>query len=139
MQNIVIDSGPLIALFDKSDRYHAQAIQFIQNPQGKLHSNLAVVTEVVHMLDFSQQAQQDFVYWVNQAIKLDENTTIDWERIQEILEKYANLPADFADASLIALCERLDTRKVASVDSDFSVYRDHLKNYFTNVFWSQRN
>jgi predicted nucleic acid-binding protein len=139
MQNIVIDSGPLIALFDKSDRYHVQALKFIQNPQGKLHSNLAVVTEVVHMLDFSQQAQQDFVYWVNQAIELDENTTVDWERIQEILEKYADLPADFADASLIALCERLNTRKVASVDSDFSVYRDHLKNYFTNVFWCQRN
>jgi len=135
MQNIVVDSGPLIALFDGSDRYHAQAVQFIQHTQGKLHSNLAVVTEVVHLLDFSQQAQQDFLQWVHQAVQLDEQTTSDWTRIQEILQKYADLPADFADASLIALCERLNTRTVASVDSDFTVYRDYLKNYFTNVFW----
>ncbi|CAA6818795.1 MAG: Unknown protein [uncultured Thiotrichaceae bacterium] len=135
MLNIIVDSGPFIALFDKSDRYHQQALTFIQNPQGKLYSNLAVVTEVVHMLDFSQQAQQDFLFWVQQAITLDENTTLDWEGIQGILKKYADLPADFADASLITLSERLQTRTVASVDSDFTVYRNHLKNHFTNVFW----
>ncbi|PIE00630.1 MAG: hypothetical protein CSA79_02980 [Thiothrix nivea] len=58
MQNIVVDSGPFIALFDGHDRYHQQAVQFIQNIQGRLHTNIAVITEVVHLLDFSQQAQK---------------------------------------------------------------------------------
>ncbi|QQZ27785.1 hypothetical protein HMY34_02910 [Thiothrix subterranea] len=35
------------------------------------------------------------------------------------------------NASLIVLCERLNTCFVASVDSDFTVYRD----YATNLFW----
>lgn len=135
MQNIVVDSGPLIALFDKSDRHHLQAKQFIQQLTGRLHTNIAVITEVVHMLDFSPQAQQDFLFWVQQSVAIDEHTVSDWPRILALLEKYADLPADFADASLIALCERLNTRLVASVDSDFTIYRDYARNHFTNLFW----
>ena len=135
MQNIVIDSGVFIALFDKSDRYHPQAKQFIRGVNGRLHTNVAVITEVVHMLDFSQQAQQDFLLWVQQSVDIDENTVSGWSRILVLLEKYSDLPADFADASLIVLCERLNTRLVASVDSDFTVYRDYSRNHFTNLFW----
>ncbi|SEA41200.1 hypothetical protein SAMN05660964_01534 [Thiothrix caldifontis] len=135
MLNIVVDSGVFIALFDGSDRYHAQAKHFIKHVRGRLHTNLPVITEVVHMLDFSQQAQQDFLLWVNQAVQIDASTVGDWERILALLKKYADLPADFADASLIGLCERINTRTVASVDSDFTVYRDYARNHFTNVFW----
>ncbi|QLQ33859.1 MAG: PIN domain-containing protein [Candidatus Thiothrix singaporensis] len=137
MRNIVVDSGVFIALFDGGDRYHAQAKQFIHDVQGRLHTNLAVITEVVHMLDFSQQAQQDFLFWVQQAVQIDEHTLEDWGRILTLLEKYADLPADFADASLITLCERLKTRTVASVDGDFTVYRDYARQHFTNVFWEE--
>lgn len=135
MQSIVIDSGPLIALFNGNDRYHEQAVRFIQNLQGNLYTNIAVITEVVHMLDFSQQAQQDFLTWVEQAVIIDQGTVEDWESIIQLLQKYADLPADFADASLIVLCQRLNTLDVASVDSDFTVYRNYLKKPFNNLFW----
>ena len=136
MRNIVVDSGVFIALFDKGDRHHHQALHFIREARGRLHTNLAVITEVVHLLDFSQQAQRDFLSWVEKAVRIDGDTLGDWARILALLEKYADLPADFADASLIALCERLRTRLVASVDSDFTVYRDHARNHFTNLFWA---
>ena len=135
MQSIIIDSGPLIALFNGKDRYHQQAVSFIQKLQGNLHTNIAVITEVVHMLDFSQQAQQDFLVWVEQAVIIDQSTLEDWSHIVSLLRKYADLPADFADASLIVLCDRLNTRDVASVDSDFTVYRNYLKKPFNNLFW----
>ncbi|PWQ92439.1 type II toxin-antitoxin system VapC family toxin [Leucothrix pacifica] len=135
MQSIVIDSGPLIALFNGNDRYHEQAVRFIQNLQGNLYTNIAVITEVVHMLDFSQQAQQDFLTWVEQAVIIDQGTVEDWESIIQLLQKYADLPADFADASLIVLCQRLNTLDVASIDSDFTVYRNYLKKPFNNLFW----
>jgi predicted nucleic acid-binding protein len=54
-------------------------------------------------------------------VQIDASTVGDWERILALLKKYADLPADFADASLIGLCERINTRTVASVDSDFTV------------------
>ena len=138
MQSIVIDSGPLIALFNGKDRYHQQAVSFIENLEGNLYTNIAVITEVVHLLDFSQQAQQDFLGWVEQAVIIDQSTIEDWSRIIELLKKYADLPADFADASLIVLCERLNTRYVASVGSDFTIYRNHLKKPFNNLFWDKK-
>ncbi len=135
MPNIVIDSDPLIALFDGSDKYNEQAVQFIRTAQGTLHSNLAVITETVYMLDFSTEAQCDFLAWAGQALTIDRETRLDFPRIIRIIKKYADLPADFADASLIALCERLGTQLVASVDSDFTIYRNAAKQTFRNVFF----
>lgn len=136
MPRIVVDSGPLIALFDRSDQYHQQAVQFIRHKvSGTLYTNLAVITEVVYMLDFSTQAQGDFLTWVSQALVLDQETLLDFPNIISMIKKYADLPADFADASLIALCERLNTQLVASVDSDSTVYRNAAKQTFRNLFF----
>ncbi|MBF0255520.1 MAG: PIN domain-containing protein [Gammaproteobacteria bacterium] len=136
MRNIVVDTGPLIALFDGSDQFHEQAKHFLQSSSGLLHSNLAVITETVYMLDFSAQAQRDFLTWAGQALIIDRDTAHDIPRILQVLSKYADLPADFADASLVALCERLNTQLVASVDKDFSIYRSNSKKPFTNLFFS---
>ena len=135
MKSIVVDSGPLIALFDGSDAYHRQAVAFVKGVSGPLVTNLPVVTEVVYVLDFSHQAQRDFLFWAEQALTLDTETRADFPRIRALLDKYADLPADFADASLIALCERLGTTTVASVDSDFTIYRSRGRQPFRNLFF----
>lgn len=134
VKNIVVDSGPLIALFDGSDQHHAAALAFVRNLSGTLVTNLPVITEVVYMLDFARQAQRDFLFWTETAITVDDETRADFPRIRAILEKYGDLPADFADASLVALCERIDTRYVATVDSDFTIYRTRDRRLFHNVF-----
>ena len=74
--------------------------------------------------------------WIPAATIVDGATQRDLARIAEVLEKYADLPADFADASLVALAERLRVRRIATVDSDFSVYRIGGKQPFENVFWA---
>jgi predicted nucleic acid-binding protein len=134
MPSIVLDSGPLIALFDRSDRFHQDALAFVRKQQGPLMTNLPVVTEVVYMLDFSHQAQRDFLFWAESALVLDTETVSDLPRIRALLEKYSDLPADFADASLVALCERLRITTVASVDADFTIYRMQDRRGFRNLF-----
>ena len=64
MQKTLIDSGPLIALFDKSDKYHQKVLDFIKSYQGKLITSWSVITEVSHMLDFNLQVQIDFLKWI---------------------------------------------------------------------------
>jgi predicted nucleic acid-binding protein len=44
------------------------------------------------------------------------------------------MPADFADASLVAMAERLGLLQLASLDRDFDRYRAFGKRAFTNVF-----
>lgn len=135
MPNIVVDSGPLIALFDGSDQFHDRAVSFLRGVIGSLVTNLPVMTEVVYMLDFSGQAQRDFLFWAEQALIIDTQTLADLPRIRALLDKYGDLPADFADASLVALCERLRITTVASVDSDFTIYRTQDRRAFRNLFF----
>jgi predicted nucleic acid-binding protein len=136
MIDIVVDSGPLIALFDGSDAYHVRAVEFIEGLDGRLITNLPVITEVVYVLDFSPQAQRDFLAWVEQACAIDTGTPSDLPRIRALMAKYADLPADFADASLVALCERIGSTTVASVDSDFTIYRTASRQVFRNLFFA---
>jgi len=58
----------------------------------------------------------------------------DFFRIAELNERYADLPGDFADLSLIAISERLNIPDLATLDSDFDVYRRYRKQPFERVF-----
>ena len=49
-------------------------------------------------------------------------------------EQYADLPGDFADLSLVAISERLNIPAIATLDSDFDVYRRYRKQAFERVF-----
>lgn len=131
---IVLDAGPLIALFDGSDHYHQQAVQFIRDTRQPLVTNPVVLAEACWVLDFSVDAQLDCLRWSHQALRIDNDTGRDLPRINAIIDKYRDLPADFADASLVALCERLNCYDVASVDSDFTIYRSASKRAFRNRF-----
>jgi hypothetical protein len=133
---IVVDSGPLIALFDKDDTFHVQAVEFIRKLTSEIITNYAVVTEVTHLLDFNVSCQRDFLSWIlDGGITVVEITSQDLVRIIDLMQKYADLPIDFTDASLIALCERIKIHDVASIDKDFTIFRTKDKKPFKNVFF----
>ncbi|HEY4774518.1 MAG TPA: PIN domain-containing protein [Xanthobacteraceae bacterium] len=134
MPSIVVDAGPLIALFDRDDRHHSRAVAFVRNCRTRLVTNLPVLTEATFLLRFSAAAQRDLLWWANKALDIDIGTPADLPRIIALLEKYRDMPADFADVSLVALAERLKTWRVASVDRDFAVYRLPGRRRFENVF-----
>lgn len=134
MPSIVVDAGPLIALFDRDDRHHRRAIEFVRNSGSRLITNLPVLTEATFLLRFSVDAQRDLLSWAHESLEIDQDTFADLPRIIDLLDKYRDMPADFADASLVALAERLNVSRVASVDSDFAIYRLSGKRPFENLF-----
>ncbi len=132
MKKILIDSGPLIALFDRSDKYHQASTAFIKKNRSELITTLASITEVMHLLDFSRDAQADFLSWVDAgAVSVETITTDDFQRIRELMAKYSDLPMDFADACLVFVGEKININKVATIDRDFDVYRLKGKRSFT--------
>ena len=134
MPSVAVDTGPLIALFDRDDRHHQSARRFFENVEDDLVTNIAIVTETTQMLDFATGAARDFLGWVGDAIEINGATKGDLARIAEIMAKYADLPADFADASLVAMCERAGIERVATLDKDFDVYRLGNRKRLTNTF-----
>ena len=134
MQKTLIDSGPIIALFDKSDRYHDEVLTFLKTYNGELITSWSVITEVSHMLDFNLQVQINFLKW----IELGGITiySIDQDEISQIrvmMEKYLDIPMDLADASLMYIANREKITNIVSIDSDFDIYRTLKKQNLNNL------
>lgn len=135
MRNTLVDAGPLIALFDRSDKYHFKAYQFFEEYVGKLSTTWPVITEASHMLDFSIKAQSNLLKWVTrgglQILDLNHNHV---DRLIELTEKFDDVPMDLADASLVVMAEEYGFEEIISIDSDFYIYRDIRNKYLTNIF-----
>ena len=132
MRKILIDSGPLIALFDRSDKYHLSSVNFIKSNKSELVTTIASITETLHLLNFSRNAQIDFLAWINAgALTIEPITANDIARIKELTIKYSDLPMDFADACLVLLGEKLNISNIATIDRDFDIYRLKGKKTFT--------
>ena len=124
MKKILIDSGPLIALFDSSDKYHSDSVNFIKTNKFPLITTIASVTETLHLLDFNRNAQIDFIEWISRgAVEIQNIGNSDFGRLKELTEKYRDLPMDFADSCLVYLAEKMDLNTIATIDRDFSIYR----------------
>jgi len=135
MQNILIDTGPIIAIFNKNDKYHEKIKNFLKNYQGKLTSTWLVVTEVSHMLDFNIQTQIDFLTWIKLGgLTIEDIEKEDLNRIIELSRKYSDVPMDLSDASLVVLSEKINLKKIITIDSDYYIYRTMHKEMPENVF-----
>jgi predicted nucleic acid-binding protein len=134
MQKTLIDSGPLIALFDKDDKYHKVVVDFLKGFRGELVSSWAVITEVSHMLDFNLKVQLDFLKWVElRAVTL---YTIEQHELKEIVKmvsKYSDVPMDLADGSLMYIAHKENIGHIVSIDSDFDIYRTLKKQALCNL------
>jgi predicted nucleic acid-binding protein len=58
-------------------------------------------------------------------------------RLMELSEKFKDVPMDLADATLIVAAETNNIKEIATIDSDFYIYRDVRKRYLKNVFISR--
>jgi len=133
---ILIDAGPLIALFDVDDNEHQKVKNFLIKNQFCFISTLAVFTEVSHMLNFSVYAQQDFYEWVMlKGVIISDINQHDIPRIAELTKKYADLPMDFADTTLVITAEKTGIKKIISLDKDFEIYRLPSREKIKNIYY----
>lgn len=135
MPNVaLIDSGPIVALFDAGDNFHKPVKKFLQSYNGSLLTTWAVLTEVLYLLSFSIHAQQDVLEWIHRgSLSLKDISTHDIKYIKERMLKYGNIPIDLADASLMCISEKERIKHIISIDSDFSIYRTLNGKYLMNL------
>ncbi|MCK9257628.1 MAG: PIN domain-containing protein [Sulfurospirillaceae bacterium] len=134
MQKTIIDSGPLIALFDRSDAYHEKVLNFLKYYEGELISSWAVITEVSHMLDFNLWVQIDFLKWCEMGgIKIYDISQNELREIRKMMEKYLDIPMDLADATLMYIASKENIKNIVSIDSDFDIYRTLKRRSLNNL------
>lgn len=141
MQNIaIVDAGPLIALFDKSDKFHGKAEACLDTYRSKHHGRLIttwpVIGEVAHMLadHVHLQAELDFFTWIIEGgLEIFPFGVEHLPQVIELQDKYSDIPMDFADATLVIIAQEIKTDKVFTVDDDFLIYRILGKKHFKNL------
>jgi uncharacterized protein len=141
MNVALIDAGPLIAVYNKSDQHHKQVWNFLQTCTHELITTDACIAEAMYALRRSTQVQREFAQDIADGIWQRQNVeSQDFHRISELLNQYSDLPADFADLSLVVISERLDISKIVTLDSDFNVYRRYRTppKSFERIFWPRR-
>ena len=63
MKNTAVDTGPLVALFDRDDVDHERTKAFFAKTDGAFVTNWIVIGEATYLLDFNLQTQQTF-FWL---------------------------------------------------------------------------
>ncbi len=134
---VLVDSGPLIALFNGADRWHAPVLQWLQaHPQARLISTWPVATEVCALLArrIANAAALDFLRWVQRGgLTLDKPEDSSLPEVLTLSERFADLPFDLADASIAEAAGRLKLKHILSIDADFDVYRDRAGKPLRNL------
>ncbi|MFT3816504.1 MAG: VapC toxin family PIN domain ribonuclease [Rubrivivax sp.] len=119
----LIDTGPLVAWFDADDRHHAAVAAFMAGFAGELVSTWPVLTEVCHLLP--ARMVPAFMRWTaDGGLDLLNLPTAALVPLADRMDKYADLPMDMADASLVWAAETMGVMEILTLDRrDFGVYR----------------
>ena len=122
---ILVDTGPLVALFDPQDAQYTRCREVLRTLQEPLFTTVAVLTAAFHMLSpgsYGADRLREFIGRGGLAVWFLDETSL--QRAFALMEQYADHPMDLADASLIVAAEALPTRKVFTIDrQDFATYR----------------
>ena len=124
---LVVDAGPLVAAAAVRDRNHRRCVDLVAHATHPLVVPMLVVTEVSYFLAdrLGEVAERAFAESLRSGELLTEPVEpADWDRIAELLDRYADLRLGIVDASIVAACERLGQTRLATLDRrHFSVVR----------------
>lgn len=121
---ILADTGPLVALLDRSDVHHAWAVECFKRLRPPLVTCEAVLAEAWHLLGAAPPARETLAAFHRDGILVcDFDFQQNAPEIWRLLKKYADASMDFADACLVRLAELDRESRVWTLDSGFRVYR----------------
>lgn len=135
---IITDSGFWVALVNPDDTHHSLAVDNLGNVEEPLITTYPVITEVCHLLLKRRVIKTMLAFMTSyrrdafSVFQID--ATKDRQRIVALMQQYADLPMDFADASLVLLAEHLGHGRILSTDRrDFHTYRWKNTQPFSNL------
>ncbi|MBD1809046.1 PIN domain-containing protein [Microcoleus sp. FACHB-SPT15] len=123
-QNIILDTSPLVAFIDKSDRFHNWAVENWKTIAIPLFTCEAVISEACFLLQRTYGGQNAVMSLLNTGtIQIPFRLRDEIGRIRELMNRYQNVPMSLADGCLVRMSELIKGSCVLTLDSDFRVYR----------------
>ena len=125
MPAVLVDTGPLVALLDRSDPDHVACQETLSSLSDSMVTVWPVITEAMYMLRAYWRAQEALWEMIETgAVEILPLGIDDVPRMQQLMRKYRDLPMDLADAALVRAAERERLRRIFTLDRrDFQIYR----------------
>lgn len=126
---ILCDTGAIIATLNTSDRHHARCVQALnQIPPAPFLMTQACFTEAMYFLFKAGGAplqERLWTLWEMGKLRLYDLSNNEMARVRALMQKYQNVPMDYADATIVVVAESTGIRTLFTVDSEFYIYRIH--------------
>ncbi len=125
MRRVLVDTGPLVAIFSPEDEHHDICMKTLPDLPGPLFSCWPVVTEAAWLFRGADQRVEEFLESVSGGLlELLPISSLEARSIAKVMRRFSYLPAQLADAALVYLAERENIDTIFTLDRrDFSVYR----------------
>jgi predicted nucleic acid-binding protein len=128
MAGVILDTGPLVALLDRREKYHSWATSQLPNLSRPLMTCEAVLTEAFFLVSESTRASQELrTFLRNRVVVSDFNFPESQARVLELMDTYDDVPMSFADACLVCMVEKDPGSTLFTLDRDFTVYRQQRR------------
>ena len=126
MRAAIVDAGPLVAWFNRSERHHRWVCDRIEELDAPLLVCEPVLAEAMYLLARSPGAHDALLDHLqegalNIAFQIAEHTAL----LRRLLNKYRDTPMSLADACIVRMAEIYEDHAVFTLDADFSIYRKH--------------
>jgi predicted nucleic acid-binding protein len=130
-----MDTGPLVALLDSSERRHRDCAKFFSTWKGRVFTSEAVVTEAAYLLaSAGVDGSAVLRFCLQGGATVKPWTDARTRRAADLMVTYADIPMDYADGTLVALAEELGIADVFTLDrKGFGAYRWSRKRTFRIV------
>lgn len=121
----LLDTGPLVALLDRSDQNHEQAKSLFAQVFPPLLTCESVISEACFLTGKKGAgvSQKIISLGMDGFYKIPLVLEKHWKAIFDLLSKYQDQPISLADACLIRLAEIYQTPRILTFDTDFERYR----------------
>ncbi len=124
MKPILLDTGVIVALLDRSERFHQPCARSVKDLTRPLVTCEAVIAESCYLLrDLPGAAEAVLANVERGMFQIPFQLSRAAAPVRGLMRKYRDVPIDFADACLIHLGEELGTGEILTLDRDFEVYR----------------
>jgi predicted nucleic acid-binding protein len=121
---VLVDTGVIVALLDRSERHHARCVTVMEGLERPLVTCEAAIAESCYLLRGLPGAADTVLENVERGVfQIPFQLSRVAAAVRSILRKYRDLSPDFADACLIQLADELDTGDILTLDRDFELYR----------------
>ena len=124
MKTLLLDTGCIVALLDRSEAHHEVCARAASDTAFSLVTCEPVIAEACYLIRKLRGAADAVLDNVGRGVfnipfRIDQSTP----QLRSLMKKYAQVPMDLADACLVHLATELGTGRILTLDSDFRIYR----------------